>query len=225
LIDATLCGPDSRTEIDFQGIRSVSEAMSTGWQPSKDNGPEPDQQDSGRQRLLEAAEELFATKGYAATTTREISDHAGLSRGLLYYHFPSKEALFNALIKERTPLGTIDGFLEQYPDDPRSALIAIGTSGSTILTQRGQVFRAILRGGPNEDEALSLIQQRARPTLAKLGEYLVTTIGEDRISRRQAQTIAQTFASALLVANVLLPPADPSAYIEDLVDVLLRAYV
>jgi AcrR family transcriptional regulator len=199
--------------------------MSTEQQPPKDNGQEPDDQDSGRQRLLEAAEELFATRGYAATTTRSISDHAGLSRGLLYYHFSSKEALFNALINERTPLGSIDGFLEEYPDDPRSALLAIGTRGSIILTQRGQVFRAILRGGPNEDEALSLIQQRARPTLSRLGEYLVTTIGEKRISQREAETIAQAFASALLVANVLLPPTNPATFVEDLVDALLQAYI
>jgi AcrR family transcriptional regulator len=183
------------------------------------------EQDSGRQRLLEAAEDLFASKGFAATTTREISDHAGLSRGLLYYHFPSKDALFQAFMKERTPLGSIDQFLEQYPDDPRSALIAIGTTGSVILTQRGQVVRAILRGGPNEAEALSIIQQRARTALAALSEYLLETIGEDRINRNEADTISQTFASALLVGNVLLPPPHPESFVEDLVDVLLRAYV
>ncbi len=199
--------------------------MTTGWQKSKDHGSVSGEHDSGRQRLLEAAEELFATRGYAATTTRAISDHAGLSRGLLYYHFPSKEALFNALINERTPLGNIDDFLEEYPNDPRSALIAIGRRGSTILTQRGQVFRAILRGGPNEEEALSLIQQRARPTLSRLGDYLVTTIGEKRVSQREAETIAQAFASALLVANVLLPPTNPSTFVEDLVDALLQAYI
>jgi AcrR family transcriptional regulator len=183
------------------------------------------EQDSGRQRLLEAAEDLFASKGFAATTTREISDRAGLSRGLLYYHFPSKEALFQAFMKERTPLGSIDQFLKDYPDDPRSALVAIGTSGSAILTQRGQVVRAILRGGPNEGEALEIIQQRARSALATLSEYLLTTIGEDRITRKEAETVAQTFASALLVGNVLLPPPYPDTFIEDLVDVLLRGYI
>jgi AcrR family transcriptional regulator len=184
-----------------------------------------DDQDSGRQRLLEAAEELFASKGFAATTTREISDHAGLSRGLLYYHFPSKEALFQAFMKERTPLGSFDHFLDEYPDDPRSAMIAIGKSGSAILMQRGQVVRAILRGGPNEAEALSIIQQRAKFALGTLSEYLVRTIGEDRISRNEAETMAQTFASALLVGNVLLPPANPETFIEELVDVLLKGYV
>jgi AcrR family transcriptional regulator len=186
---------------------------------------ESEGQDSGRQRLLEAAEELFATKGFAATTTREISDHAGLSRGLLYYHFPSKEALFQAFIKERTPLGSIDHFLEAYPDDPRSALIAIGTSGATILTQRAHVVRAILRGGPNESDALSIIQQRAGSTLKTLSNYLLETIGEDHISRKEAEVLAQTFASALLVSNVILPPLNPETYIENLVEVLLRGYI
>ena len=181
--------------------------------------------DSGRQRLLEAAELLFASKGFAATTTREISDQAGLSRGLLYYHFPSKDALFQAFIKERTPLGNIDKFLAMYPDDPRTALVEIGRTGSTIITERGGVIRAILRGGPNESEAMTIIQERARETFATLSNYLQRAIGEDCISRREAETIAQTFASALLISNVLLPPEHPDTFIEDLVDTLLRGYI
>lgn len=181
--------------------------------------------DSGRQRLLEAAEQLFASKGFAATTTREISDQAGLSRGLLYYHFPSKDALFQAFIKERTPLGNIDQLLRTHPDDPRAALVEIGKSGSTIITERGGVIRAILRGGPSESEAMTIIQQRARETFVTLSNYLQRAIGEDRISRREAETIAQTFASALLVSNVLLPPENPETFIEDLVDVLLGGYI
>lgn len=47
-----------------------------------------------RLEILEIAAELFARKGYRATSVREIADRAGLLAGSLYYHIRSKEALF-----------------------------------------------------------------------------------------------------------------------------------
>lgn len=46
-----------------------------------------------RRRILEAAERLFARHGFAKTVVSEIAAEAGVSKGLVYVHFPSKEAL------------------------------------------------------------------------------------------------------------------------------------
>lgn len=48
-------------------------------------------------RLLEAALALFVEQGYAGTSVPQIAQRAGVSTGLLYYHFANKEALANAL--------------------------------------------------------------------------------------------------------------------------------
>jgi AcrR family transcriptional regulator len=45
---------------------------------------------SGRQRIVEAATELFSTRGYAATTTRDIADKVGIRQPSLYSHFKVK---------------------------------------------------------------------------------------------------------------------------------------
>jgi TetR/AcrR family transcriptional regulator len=47
-----------------------------------------------RERLLTAATGLFARKGYAATTTREIVAAAGVTKPVLYYYFKNKEGLY-----------------------------------------------------------------------------------------------------------------------------------
>src|ERR1700749_3324705 len=44
--------------------------------------------------IVKAALSLFARKGYAETTTRELARAAGVSEPLLYKHFPGKEALY-----------------------------------------------------------------------------------------------------------------------------------
>src|SRR5271157_4526284 len=54
----------------------------------------------GKQRvatLIDAGAELFAEKGYEATTMTEIAQRAGAAIGSLYQFFPSKEALAEAL--------------------------------------------------------------------------------------------------------------------------------
>jgi len=51
-----------------------------------------------REKLLEAAIERFAAVGYEAATTRDIEAAAGVKRGLIAYHFKSKEALWKAAV-------------------------------------------------------------------------------------------------------------------------------
>ncbi len=51
-----------------------------------------------RDAIRAGAAELFAQKGYAATTTREICQRAGITKPVLYYYFGSKEELFRELI-------------------------------------------------------------------------------------------------------------------------------
>jgi TetR/AcrR family transcriptional repressor of uid operon len=47
-----------------------------------------------RSRILKAAEECFARYGYDSTGVAEICNTAGVSKGALYHHFPSKQAIF-----------------------------------------------------------------------------------------------------------------------------------
>jgi len=53
---------------------------------------------NARERLLETAIDMFAEKGYAGTSVREIVDRAGVSKPVLYYYFKSKEGLFLAIL-------------------------------------------------------------------------------------------------------------------------------
>ena len=54
--------------------------------------------------IVDAAYDLIVERGYAATSMRQIADKAGLALGSIYNHFPSKEDVFVAVIKERHPL-------------------------------------------------------------------------------------------------------------------------
>jgi AcrR family transcriptional regulator len=53
---------------------------------------------TARTRILNAAMELFAKKGYAGSSIREICGSAGVTKPVLYYHFRSKEQLYHELM-------------------------------------------------------------------------------------------------------------------------------
>ena len=83
---------------------------------------------STRERILEAAEAVFADKGYHQTVVDDIGRATAMSKGGLYFHFPSKENLFFAVMdrladrlvtkaqqaaaKAPTPLGAAEAALE-----------------------------------------------------------------------------------------------------------------
>ncbi len=59
-----------------------------------------------RRAIVEAVTPLFARKGFAGTTTKELAEAAGISEALLYRHFPSKEALYREILLSDVQGGT-----------------------------------------------------------------------------------------------------------------------
>lgn len=52
-----------------------------------------------RQRLMDAAEEIFGTKGFYQTSVTDITAKAGVAQGTFYLYFPSKNEIFRALVE------------------------------------------------------------------------------------------------------------------------------
>ena len=76
-----------------------------------------------RERILDAAEELFARDGFAAVTVRQIMRKAEADVSLAYYHFKSKRDLFDAVMLRRVGyvnairLEALEKVEQRHPDD------------------------------------------------------------------------------------------------------------
>jgi AcrR family transcriptional regulator len=77
-------------------------------------------------RILDAAERLFATGGYEATSTDAILEAASVSRGALYHHYPTKQKVFEAVF-QRVSDAAIQRALQAAPkaDSPLESLIQV----------------------------------------------------------------------------------------------------
>ena len=71
--------------------------------PRRRGRPRKDEERPTRELLLDAALRLFASKGYAATTVREIAAAVGVRDSALYTHFAGKEAIYHALLGAMGP--------------------------------------------------------------------------------------------------------------------------
>lgn len=80
-------------------------AKTPGTPPQVPRTPQAQRKSETRSRLIEAAAELFARKGFHAVSAEAVADAAGRTTGALYSHFDGKEGLLLALLevwKERT---------------------------------------------------------------------------------------------------------------------------
>ncbi|CAN0075446.1 unnamed protein product [Chrysoparadoxa australica] len=77
--------------------------------------------ESSSKKIMDASLELFGTIGYKSTTIAQIAESAGVSKGLIYNYFDSKEALLKAMILQLSKEG--EGMMEQsFSEDPRETL-------------------------------------------------------------------------------------------------------
>lgn len=118
----------------------------------------PPAADLTRQRLIRAALELFATRGYHDTTTAQIAKKAGVAEGTIYRHFASKQQLVNELYR------AAQRWASKVVQDT-----AKGVDGGGARAQLAAVAHALVEGAARD------------PTVVKLGllESLGTILDEE----------------------------------------------
>jgi AcrR family transcriptional regulator len=92
-----------------------------------------------RRVILHAAAETFEARGYAATSLRDIVDLEGVSKGALYFHFPSKEALAIAVVKEHYDLWP-EVITRLRPRYPRAVRLMLELSREVARLSRESVM-------------------------------------------------------------------------------------
>lgn len=92
-------------------------------------------QDVRRQQILKAAMECFIQKGYAHTRVDDIAKEAGLSKGGVYFHFPSKRDIFDAL-QESEIERTMNAVQEAHVSDS-TTVMKLQQLAYVLLTQFG----------------------------------------------------------------------------------------
>ena len=90
------------------------------------------------ERLLEAAEEVFADKGYYEAAVDEIARRSNTSKGSVYFHFPSKESLFLAMVGHlgNRLMQQVENAIAEVKDPRERVEVALSTTLETLTQHR-----------------------------------------------------------------------------------------
>ena len=133
-----------------------------------------------REQIIGAAMRVFAQKGFARATNRDIANEAGITTGLIYYYFKSKEDLLREALEERSPMQIMAQVTTEMLEQPPETLLAIMLKRVLDVVEDEQFISMIrillpemLHGEAEVAPiALSLFQRLA----AFLGKYLEAQI-------------------------------------------------
>jgi len=131
---------------DREGMARTKTTASTSRQRGNGNGNgEPLRQ----AELLQIAADLFAERGYTATTVRDIADAAGILSGSLYHHFDSKESM-------------VDAILSRFIEETLTAYDAVLAEGRTPQETFQRLVEVSLESMTTERSAILVYQNEAR---------------------------------------------------------------
>jgi TetR/AcrR family transcriptional regulator of autoinduction and epiphytic fitness len=95
--------------------------------------------------MREAAEMVFLREGYSATSMDKVARNAGMSKRTLYQHYPSKAALFEAVIETALAPLHMDTTLEDEPDLASALIGMLDAAARHLLAPRqAAIFRLVI---------------------------------------------------------------------------------
>ena len=107
-----------------------------------------ERRETTRDAIVAAATSLFGDKGFAATLMDEIATAAGVAKGAVYHHFPSKEAVFEAVLRRTSDALAVDINTKVRDAPDALAMLTRGTEAYFEACSRGPVGQIILKDGP-----------------------------------------------------------------------------
>jgi AcrR family transcriptional regulator len=186
-------------------VRTAATPSRRGRKPNAElSDPRP-----ARQRLLDAASELFYAEGIQSVGIDRIIEHACAAKGSLYNTFGSKEALVRAYLEARhaNTTGRLQGAIAAV-DDPREKILA-------VFDAQGQIFRqpdfngcAFVAAGAEADPGSRIDEavEEYRAWILTMFTDLARAAGA-RQPKRLAQQLQLLYDGAGLAANMDHNPA------------------
>ncbi len=152
-----------------------------------------------RQRLLDAAETVFADKGYHGAAVDDIARVSDSSKGGFYFHFPNKEAIFLALIGSLTPRleAAIERAISAEADPVTQLDAALRTVFETFSSHRrlSKILLVEAVGlGHGFDERLMLVRGRFA---AMIQRRLDLAVQSGRIPPVDTETVSWAWFGAI----------------------------
>src|SRR6266705_3001241 len=155
------------------------ETLVTASPQARSNGPAGTRlpRPARRRQLLGAAQEVFVAQGYHAAAMDEIAERAGVSKPVLYQHFPGKLELYLALLDESVEelVGIVREALSSTTDN-KQRVPATFKAFFDFVGSSGEAFRLVFESDLSNEPA---VRERLHRTMGDCADMISQFIRED----------------------------------------------
>ena len=151
-----------------------------------------------RRQLLEAAQEVFVARGYHATAMDDIAERAGVSKPVLYQHFPGKLELYLALLDHHGDalVATVRTAMDATTDNKERVHRAMQAYFDFVDAQ-GEAFRLVFESDLRNDPVVAeRVDRVERDCGSAIAETIMSDTGVDR-ARAELLAIGLTGAAEM----------------------------
>jgi len=156
-----------------------------------------------REQIIDTALRVFAEKGFTRATNRDIAHEAGITTGLIYYYFQSKEDLLRAVLETRSPIQVMAQISPEMLEEPPETLLFVLVIRALSVVE-SEPFVSIIRVMLSEmlheeSEIAPVVWDLAPRVIGFLSEYLKYQVarGNARADLDVTAT-AQVFTSSMI---------------------------
>jgi TetR/AcrR family fatty acid metabolism transcriptional regulator len=187
-----------------------------------------DEPKNTKERILDAALNIFSNKGYYGTAVDEIVEEANTSKGSMYFHFPNKEQLFLALVDQFANVleRNVTTAIEQSPKGMERVQIAVenvlNTFGKYRRPAKILLVQAVGLGSVFEKKRMEVTDRFAE----LIQTYLDEAIEIDDIEPVDTEVIAHAWMGAIynvVIKWVYTGEPTPERIMNELVPMLIKS--
>ena len=156
-----------------------------------------------RDQIVDAAMRVFAQKGFTRATNKDIAREAGITPGLIYYYFESKEALLKAIIETRSPIRLMRSLPQQVFALPPEAFLRFMiqqilniVEGENFVSMIRVLLPEIVHG--SDPHIAGLAGNTLQRIIGFLSSYLETKIATGELRPVDASLTAQTIFGGIV---------------------------
>jgi AcrR family transcriptional regulator len=172
-----------------------------------------------RAQLLAAAQDVFVANGYHAAAMDEIADRAGVSKPVLYQHFPSKLELYLALLDTQVEqlVGRVRDAIDSTHDNKLRVRAAV-TAYYGFISGTGQAFRLVFESDLRSEPAVQAVLERA--TSAAIDAITETITADAGLDENHARLLAVGVVGLSEVTARFWLDADQPVPMEDAISLI-----
>lgn len=157
------------------------------------------QAEKRRLQILDTAISVFAARGFANTSIKDLADAAGISSGLMYHYFTGKEKLLEAAVEHNSFLPQLRALLKDTKHQPyQKVLKNIAVRFINLLEEKNEIFMIFLQEGFTNTNVQKVWSNLANEGMSLLKQYIADCIAAGELRDHDPEVTARCLFSIII---------------------------